>query len=115
MEGREEGSWLLGQSMGISGSLLEVAGSSRSGVKHEDAPFGGEDIFQQRLAARHFRTVAKMRPCRSGQPQLCGKGRVLSSVSCNGTLHPANDEPSSREAVSVQSIKSCRANDGLGR
>lgn len=33
----------------------------------------------------------KTRLCRSGQPQLRGKGRVLSSVSCHGALHPAND------------------------
>lgn len=34
----------------------------------------------------------KTRLCPSGQPQLRGKGRVLSSAWCHGAVHPANDD-----------------------
>lgn len=46
--------------------------------------------------------------------QLRGKERILSLMLYNTDIHPADDDHH-RVKLPVQSIKNCKANDGLGR
>lgn len=80
MEGREEGSWLLGQSMGISASLLEVTGSSRRGLKHEDALFWGRRHFPAAFCCTSLQHSCKNEavPVRTTPATWQGESFVLS-------------------------------------